>query len=113
MSTSLLATEQAEEKLRIQRRKAFMLIQQATQNPINSVWQYCEKWVPFLSHHAPGQRGFRAKCVRHLSEVLGCPEATIDRNWGSQFENAPPLILAQVRTWDALLSLSTGAQRLP
>lgn len=37
---------------------------------------------------AKNVRGYRAKCVRLLSKVLGKPENTVDK-WGARFEQMP------------------------
>ncbi|MBE9039356.1 hypothetical protein IQ235_00915 [Oscillatoriales cyanobacterium LEGE 11467] len=52
-------------------------------------WEFCLNWfdVPPEDRDQP-ERGFRAKCVRELSELLSLEQNTIDQ-WGKRLENMP------------------------
>ena len=51
--------------------------------------EYCKRWVPIYQGKQPGERGYRAACIRELAKVSGIKASTIDINWGANFENRP------------------------
>ncbi|MEO1433204.1 MAG: hypothetical protein AAFS12_15415 [Cyanobacteria bacterium J06632_19] len=54
--------------------------------------EYCEKYV---QNPKPGERGYRAACVRILTEATfgAYSHQTIDKNWGGQFERRPDAVV--------------------
>lgn len=52
-------------------------------------WEFCLNWfeVPPEERENP-ERGFRAKCVRELAELLSLEQNTIDQ-WGQRLEKMP------------------------
>lgn len=54
--------------------------------------EYCHVYVKSLK---PSERGYRAACVRTLTEATFGVYSyqTIDKNWGSQFERRPDAVL--------------------
>lgn len=54
--------------------------------------EYCEKYV---ENPKPGERGYRAACVRSLTEATfgAYSNQTIDKNWGAQFERRPEAVV--------------------
>lgn len=56
---------------------------------------FCDRWfglddLPPEEREAERQvRGYRAKCVRLLAEVLQKKDSTVDK-WGANFERMPP-----------------------
>jgi hypothetical protein len=54
--------------------------------------EYCRLYV---KSSQPGKRGYRAACIRSLTEATFGMYSyqTIDKNWGSQFEKRPDTVL--------------------
>ena len=66
--------------------------------------EYCHLYVKSLQ---PGDRGYRAVCVRFLVEATFGIYAyqTIDKNWGSKFERRPDAALKILKIAHTLNSL--------
>lgn len=60
--------------------------------------EFCRRWV---NKPAPGERGYRAACIRELARACGISERTVD-GWGPNFERRPEHILVLLRTVDLL-----------
>ena len=67
--------------------------------------EYCEKWVPILYGRQPGERGYKAACIRELARVSGVEADTIERNWGltnMAFDAAPAYLPRMLRMADII-----------
>ena len=67
--------------------------------------EYCRRWVPVHQGKHPGERGYRAACVRELAKVAGIKESTIDINWGANFEKRPNYMPRLLRMADVINQL--------
>ncbi len=67
--------------------------------------EYCWRWVPVYQGKHPGERGYRAACVRELAKVAGIKESTIDINWGANFEKRPNYMPRLLRMADVINQL--------
>ena len=67
--------------------------------------EYCRKWVPIYQGKKPGERGYRAACVRELAKVSGVKESTIDINWGSDFSERPGYLPRMLTLADVINSV--------
>jgi hypothetical protein len=94
--------------LRRYRRKAIDL---ANGLPLMEPMEYCRRWV---KHIQPGERGYRAECIRALEKAtFGTYKfVTINRNWGSNFEKRPEVVLELLRVADLLNSLDVGLETI-
>jgi hypothetical protein len=64
--------------------------------------EYCQKWVPTLYGKHPGERGYKAACIRELSRVSGVSEESIEGNWGIDFSKAPSYLPRMLRMADII-----------
>lgn len=73
--------------------------------------EYCRCWV---THIQPGERGYRAECIRALEKAtFGVYKFdTIDRNWGSEFERRPEAALELLRVANMLNEIDIGLESL-
>ncbi|RUT03877.1 hypothetical protein DSM106972_047910 [Dulcicalothrix desertica PCC 7102] len=74
--------------------------------------EYCRKWVPIYQDKKPGERGYRAACIRELARVSGVKGTTIDINWGSDFSERPsylPKMLALAHTINLMKQMFSQA----
>lgn len=73
--------------------------------------EYCRRWV---THIQPGERGYRAACIRALERAtFGVYKFdTIDRNWGSEFERRPDAALELLRVANMLNEIDIGLESL-
>ena len=71
--------------------------------------EYCRRWV---THIQPGERGYRAECIRALEKAsFGVYKfETIDRNWGTEFERRPETALELIRIANLLNELDVGLE---
>ncbi len=67
--------------------------------------EYCRKWVPIYQGKKPGERGYRAACVRELAKISGVKESTIDINWGSDFAQRPGYLPRMLTLADVINSV--------
>ena len=67
--------------------------------------EYCEKWIPTLYGKQPGERGYKAACIRELARVSGVSPENIERNWGLTdlaFDSAPSYLPRMLRMADII-----------
>ena len=62
--------------------------------------EYCDRWVEKYTNIAPGERGYRAACIRELAKATGLKERSIDNNWGEDFKKRPEWVLTGLRNAD-------------
>jgi hypothetical protein len=67
--------------------------------------EYCFKWVPIYQDKNPGERGYRAACVRELAKISGVKESTIDINWGADFSERPSYLSKMLALADIINSM--------
>lgn len=67
--------------------------------------EYCAKWVPVYQGKKPGERGYRAACIRELAKISGVKESTIDINWGANFEKRPQYLPRMLKLADIINQL--------
>lgn len=79
--------------------------------PLMEPSEYCRRWV---THIQPGERGYRAECIRALERAtFGVYKFdTIDRNWGSDFERRPESALELLRVANMLNEIDIGLDSL-
>lgn len=75
--------------------------------PLMEPMEYCRRWV---QHIQPGERGYRAECIRALEKAtFGTYKFdTINRNWGPSFDKRPEVVLELLRVADLLNTLDIG-----
>jgi len=79
--------------------------------PLMEPIEYCRRWVTRIQ---PGERGYRAECVRALEKAtFGVYKFdTIDRNWGGEFERRPEAALELLRVANMLNEIDVGLDSL-
>jgi hypothetical protein len=79
--------------------------------PLMEPKEYCRQWV---QHIQPGERGYRAACIRALEKAtFGVYKFdTIDRNWGKDFERRPEAALELLRVANMLNEIDIGLDGL-
>jgi hypothetical protein len=92
------------------RRKQYQRIDALSRIPLEPS-DYCAKWVPAFHGKNPGERGYRAACLRELARVSGFQESTIN-NWGTHFEKRPDHFLYLLR-WVDIVNQVRQAVLLP
>ena len=83
----------------------------ANELPYMEPTEYCDRWV---THIHPGERGYRAECIRALEKAtFGTYRfVTIDRNWGPNFERRPDSVLELLRVANMLNEIDIGLESL-
>ena len=77
--------------------------------PLMEPLEYCRRWVTTVE---PGERGYRAECIRALEKATFSVYKfeTINRNWGAEFERRPESALELLRVANLLNELDTGLE---
>jgi hypothetical protein len=73
---------------------------------------YCRKWVPVFYGKQPGERGYKAACIKELARVTGVAPENIERNWGKELENTPSYLPRMLRMAD-IINQAVKAISLP
>lgn len=79
--------------------------------PLMEPLEYCRRWVTTIE---PGERGYRAECIRALEKAtFGVYKfETINRNWGAEFERRPESALELLRVANMLNEMDAGLEAL-
>ena len=70
-------------------------------------WEFCCRWFDIDKNEEP-ERGYRAKCVKLLAQVIGLEVNTVER-WGSNFERMPDQYRSTLSYADTLRQIIQAA----
>ena len=68
--------------------------------------EFCDRWVRSAR---PGDRGYRAECIKLLAQATGLSERTIE-NWGKDFQDRPDYVLTTLRKDSALRAIQQALE---
>ncbi len=70
-------------------------------------WEFCRRWFD-VDVDGEQERGYRAKCVKLLAQVIGLEVNTVER-WGSNFERMPDQYRSTLSYADTLRQIIQAA----
>ena len=70
-------------------------------------WEFCVRWFE-ADEYEQKERGFRAKCVKLLAQIIGLEVNTVER-WGSNFDKMPDQYRSTLSYADTLRQIIQAA----